>query len=187
MGLQLRPGALPWPPGKHGRRHNGRAGVNELVDSLFGLAHPWWEMVLRGAAVYVAVLVLVRLVGKRTVGQFTPFDLVLVVVLGESVGHSLVGEDHSLAGGLILAATLLSLNWGLGFLTARWPAFDRVVEGRPVLLARSGELYRDVLRKQSLSEKEFNMAMREQGVSDVAEVELAMLETSGNITIVKKA
>ena len=161
--------------------------MNELVDSLFGMAHPWWEMVLRGAAVYVAVLVLVRLVGKRTVGQFTPFDLVLVVVLGESVGHSLVGKDHSLSGGLILAATLLSLNWGLGFLTARWPAFDRVVEGRPVLLARSGELYRDVLRKQSLSEKEFNMAMREQGVSDVAEVELAMLETSGNITIVKKA
>ena len=160
--------------------------MNELVDSLFGLAHPWWEMVLRGAAVYVAVLVLVRLVGKRTVGQFTPFDLVLVVVLGESVGHSLVGEDHSLAGGLILAATLLSLNWGLGFLTARWPAFDRVVEGRPVLLARSGELYRDVLRKQSLSEKEFDMAMRAQGINDVAQVELAMLETSGDITIVTK-
>src|SRR5690554_2766308 len=143
-------------PSRFEPRRIGAAGVNELVDSLFELAHPWWEMVLRGAAVYVAVLVLVRLVGKRTVGQFTPFDLVLVVVLGESVGHALVGEDHSLSGGLILAATLLILNWGLGFLTARWPAFDRLAEGRPVLLARSGKLYRDVLRKQSLSEKEFD-------------------------------
>src|SRR5690606_1948583 len=163
-------------------RRSGEAAVNELAHSLFAMGHPWWELVLRGTAVYVAVLVLVRLVGKRTVGQFTPFDLVLVVVLGESVGHSLVGEDHSLVGGLVLAATLLTLNWAVGFITARWPAFDRLVEGRPVLLARSGELYRDVLRRQSLSEKEFNMAMREQGVSDVAEVELAMLETSGNIT-----
>src|SRR5690554_3682146 len=128
-------------PSRFEPRRTGAAGVYELVDTLFGMAHPWWEMVLRGAAVCVAVRALVRLWGKRTVGQFTPFDLVLVVVLGASVGHSLVGKDHSLSGGLILAATLLSLNWGLGFLTARWPAFDRVVEGRPVLLARSGELY----------------------------------------------
>src|SRR5690606_37383652 len=116
-------------PSRSEPRRSGEAAVNELAHSLFAMGHPWWELVLRGTAVYVAVRVLVRMVGKRTVGQFTPFDLVLVVVLGESVEHSLVGEDHSLVGGLVLAATLLTLNWAVGFITARWPAFDRLVEG----------------------------------------------------------
>src|SRR5690606_40812427 len=101
--------------------------------------------------------------------------------------HSMVGEDASLVGGLILAATLLSLNWLVGFMTARSPRFDRAVEGRPVLIARNGELYRDVLRRQSLSEREFEMAMREADCKDLSQVELAMLETSGDITIVSRS
>ena len=75
-----------------------------MLDSLFELAMPWWEFVLRAVAVYVVVLVLVRLTGKRTVGQFTPFDLLLVVLLGTAVQNSLIGEDTSLVGGLKPAA-----------------------------------------------------------------------------------
>lgn len=161
--------------------------MQQLAESLFGMAMPWWEMILRAFSVYVVVLLMVRISGKRTVGQFTPFDLILVVLLGESVGHSMVGEDASLVGGLILAATLLSLNWLVGFMTARSPRFDRAVEGRPVLIARNGELYRDVLRRQSLSEREFEMAMREADCKDLSQVELAMLETSGDITIVSRS
>lgn len=160
--------------------------MHDLADSLFSMSMPWWELVLRGFAVYVVVLVLVRISGKRTVGQFTPFDLIVVVLLGESVGHSMIGEDHSLLGGLMVAATLLGLNWLMGFLSARSPKFDRVAEGRPVLLARDGEVFTDVLRRHSLSEKEFDMAMRDHGVVDHGHVALAMLETSGVITIVEK-
>ena len=65
------------------------------MSGLFELELPWWELVLRGAAVYVAMLVLVRLSGKRTVGEFTPFDLVLVVLLGESVGGALIASNHA--------------------------------------------------------------------------------------------
>src|SRR5690554_3786513 len=133
----------------------------DLFDSLFGTSMPWWEFILRATLVYLVVLLLVRITGKRTVGQFTPFDLILVVLLGESVGHSMVGGDESLVGGLILAATLLGLNWAVGFISARSRRFDEAIEGRPVLLARNGELFRDVLKRQSLSEREFERAMRD--------------------------
>lgn len=159
----------------------------DLFESLFGMENPWWEFILRAGAVYLVVLVMVRITGKRTVGQFTPFDLIVVVLLGESVGESMVGGDHSLVGGLILAATLLGLNWLVGFISAHSPKFDEVIEGRPVLVARDGELFHDVLLKQSLNVRDFEDAMRQANCNDLSNVELAMLETSGHITVVKKS
>jgi len=159
----------------------------DLFESLFGTAIPWWEFILRAGAVYLVVLLMVRITGKRTVGQFTPFDLIVVVLLGESVGESMVGGDHSLVGGLILAATLLGLNWLVGFISARSPGFDAMIEGRPVLIARNGELFHDVLLQQSLNVKDFETAMREADCDDLSRVELAMLETSGHITVVTRS
>jgi uncharacterized membrane protein YcaP (DUF421 family) len=99
----------------------------------------------------------------------------------------MVGEDASLIGGLILAATLLGLNWGVGFISARSRRFDEAIEGHPVLLARNGELFRDVLKQQSLSEREFERAMRDADCADLSQVELAMLETSGDITVIARS
>lgn len=159
----------------------------DLFDSLFGMEHPWWEFILRASAVYLVVLLMVRTTGKRTVGQFTPFDLIVVVLMGESVSESMIGGDHSLLGGLILAATLLGLNWLVGFISAHSPRFDEMIEGRPVLIARDGELFHDVLLKQSLNVKDFESAMREADCSDLSKVEFAMLETSGHITVVTRS
>lgn len=89
-------------------------------------------------------------------------------------------------GGLILAATLLGLNWTVGRLSARSRAFDRMVEGKPVILARRGELYRDELTRQSVSEQDFAIARRSAGYVSISEVELAVLETSGEITFMGK-
>ena len=158
----------------------------DLFESLFDMANPWWEFILRAGAVYLVVLLMVRITGKRTVGQFTPFDLIVVVLLGESVGESMVGGDHSLLGGLILAGTLLALNWLVGFISARSPRFDEMIEGRPVLIARNGELFHDVLVQQSLNVKDFEDAMRQANCNDLSNVELAMLETSGHITVVTR-
>lgn len=159
----------------------------DLFESLFEMENPWWEFILRAGTVYVVVLLMVRITGKRTVGQFTPFDLIVVVLLGESVGESMVGGDHSLLGGLILAGTLLALNWVVGFISARAPKFDQMIEGRPVLIARNGELFQDVLVQQSLNVKDFEDAMRQANCNDLSRVELAMLETSGHITVVTKS
>ncbi|MBD9370995.1 YetF domain-containing protein [Xanthomonas sp. XNM01] len=158
-----------------------------MLESLFELAMPWWEFVIRAIAVYVVVLLLVRLTGKRAVGQFTPFDLLLVVLLGTAVQNSLIGEDVSLLGGLILAATLLALNWIVGALTARFPGLDRIVEGEPVLLARDGQVFERVLRRQNVSHADFEGAKRRAECDSDADIALAVLETSGEITLIRKA
>lgn len=158
--------------------------MSDALARMLDLGMPWWEFVLRAVVVYIAVLVLMRLAGKRTVGQFTPFDLLVIVLLGNAVQNALIGQDSSLLGGLLLAATLLALNWGVGLLSARSRRFDRLVEGVPVILVRHGHLFRDVLARQAITERDLATARRAAGYATIAQIELAVLETSGEITFV---
>ena len=155
------------------------------MSDLFALAMPWWEFVLRAVVVYVVLLTLVRLSGKRAVGQYTPFDLVLIALLGNAVQNSLLGDDHSLLGGLLLVATLIGLNWSVGVVSARSRKADRVLAGEPVLLAKDGEIYKAVLRRENISQADFDGAMREADCAKVDDIHLALLETNGKISIVK--
>ena len=156
------------------------------MSGLFDLAMPWWEFVLRAVAVYVILLVMLRMFGKRTVGQFTPFDLMVIVLLGTAVQNSLIGEDYSLLGGLILAATLITCNWLVGFATARSERLDRLVEGSPVLLGRDGQLFTSALRAQNLSQLDVDEALRDNGLSDISAAALVTLEVDGTITVVPR-
>ncbi len=156
------------------------------MSDLFDLAMPWWEFVLRAIVVYVLVLGMVRMSGKRALGQFTPFDVLLIVLLGNAVQNALLGKDTSLGGGLLLAATLVVLNYAVGWVSSRSLAVERLVEGEPVLIARHGELLESVLRQELVTRADFDVAMRQQGCRDIAEVELALLETNGHITIVQR-
>jgi len=150
---------------------------------MFEMSMPWWEFVLRAVIVYVVLLAMIRLSGKRTMGQFTAFDMLLIVLLGNAVQNALLGKDTSMSGGLLLAATLIVLNWTVGFVTARSRRAERLLEGEPVVLARNGHVYRDVLRRELVSRDDFAKSMREQGCSDVDRIHLALLETNGHITI----
>ena len=156
------------------------------MSAMFALAMPWWQFVLRAVVVYVVVLVLVRVSGKRALGQFTPFDVLLVVLLGTAVQNSLIGSDTSLGGGLLLAATLIVLNYAVGWATSRSPRLERWVEGEPVVLARDGHVFRQVLRRELVSTADFKAAMRNQGCVAIEDVALALLETSGHITIITR-
>lgn len=156
------------------------------MSSLFELAMPWWEFVLRAAVVYFAVLAMVRLSGKRTVGQFTPFDLIVVILLGTAVQNSLIGEDVSLLGGLILAATLIALNWLVAFATSRSRRLDGLVEGDPVLLGRDGRLFEAVLRRENMNRLDVEEALRDNGLSSVEDAALVTLEVDGTITVVPR-
>lgn len=156
------------------------------MSELFDLAMPWWEFVLRAVVVYAAVLVMVRLSGKRTVGQFTPFDLIVVVLLGTAVQNSLIGKDTSLLGGLLLAATLIGLNWLVGMVTSRFHRIETIVEGEPVVLARNGQVFAHVLRRQLISKEDFEVALRMNNVNDISDVDIALLETNGQISVVQK-
>ena len=160
--------------------------MSATFSEMFQMAMPWWAFVLRACMVYFILLAMIRMTGKRTMGQFTPFDMLLVVLLGNAVQNALLGEDTSVGGGLLLAATLIGLNWIVGLASARSPKVERWVEGSPVLLARDGQVYRDVLRRELISREDFEKAMREAGCLDVADIQLAVLENNGHITVVTR-
>ena len=156
------------------------------MTDLFELAMPWWEFLLRAVVVYVVLLAMIRMSGKRSMGQFTAFDVLLIVLLGNAVQNSLLGEDHSLLGGLLLAAVLIVLNWIVGWLSARSRRAERVIEGEPVVLARDGRLFDNVLRRELVSRNDFDEALRQHGEVRLDDVALALLETDGQISVVPK-
>jgi uncharacterized membrane protein YcaP (DUF421 family) len=157
-----------------------------LFAEMFELAMPWWEFVLRASIVYFILLAMIRASGKRTMGQFTPFDMLLVVLLGNAVQNALLGQDTSVGGGLLLALTLIALNWGVGFVSARSRKVEAMIEGSPVLLARDGKVYKEVLRRELISRADFDRALREAGCIAIDDIQSAVLETNGHITIVAK-
>ena len=156
------------------------------MSDLFLLSAPWWQFVLRASAMYLLVMVLIRVSGKRAVGQFTPFDLVLLILIGNAVQNGINGGDNSLTGAAIMATTLIALNYGVAFVTSRSRKVEKFVEGEPVVLARNGKLFDGVLRRELVSREDFRESLRMNGVEDVSEVELALLETTGSISVVKK-
>lgn len=160
--------------------------MSATFAEMFDLAMPWWAFVLRACLVYFLLLAMIRMTGKRTMGQFTPFDMLLVVLLGNAIQNALLGEDTSVGGGLLLAATLIALNWIVGLASARSPKVERWVEGSPVLLAREGQVYRDVLRRELISHEDFQKAMREAGCLQLVDIQLAVLENNGHITVVQR-
>ena len=156
------------------------------MSALFELSAPWWMFVLRAIAIYVLVMVLVRVSGKRAVGQFTPFDLVLLILIGNAVQNGINGGDNSLTGAAIMASTLIVLNYAVAFITSRSRRAEEVVEGVPVVLARDGKVFERVLREQLVSDADFHKALRQHQVAAVSDVALALLETNGSISVVPR-
>lgn len=155
------------------------------MPELLQLSVPWWEIVLRGSVVYFVLMVYLRVSGKRTVGQFTPFDLLVLVLLGDAVQGSMLAGDQSLPGGLLLAATLLGWNHVVGF-AARHRGLGRLIEGKPLVLAHNGRVYEDMLERANLSLDDLQEAMRNADCGSIADIRLAMLEKDGCISIVTR-
>jgi uncharacterized membrane protein YcaP (DUF421 family) len=152
---------------------------------MFNMQLPWWEFIARGGIVYSALLIMVRLSGKRTVGQFTPFDLLVVMLLSEAVSNSLSGGDDSLIGGLLVAATLIALNLLVAFSTSRSRKIANVVDGTAVLLGRDGRIFIDVAKGSRVGETDIEQALREADCP-LEKMQYAFLEPDGSISILKK-
>ena len=152
---------------------------------MFDMEYPWWEFVVRGTIVYLVLLVMVRVSGRRTVGQFTPFDLLVVMLLSESVSNALNGGDQSIGGGLIVAAVLVALNMLMAFLSSHSEKMSKVLDGTSVLLGRDGMLYEKVIKQCRLSDEEVQESMRECDCK-LGEMEFMFLEADGRITVQKK-
>ena len=153
---------------------------------MFNLAVPWWEFIVRGFIVYVFLLVLLRVTGKRQVGQLAPFDLVLLLVLSNAVQNSMNGGDNSLVGGLISATTLVGVNYIVGVATFRSKKLEAIIEGRPQLLIHDGKLFTDVMRSAHLTQHELHSALRQAGCATVEDVRSAILENGGSISVVRR-
>ncbi|UXI69864.1 DUF421 domain-containing protein [Tahibacter amnicola] len=153
---------------------------------MFDLSLPWWHFVVRGAVVYLVLMVLVRIAGKRTVGEFTPFDLLVVILIGETTQGALTGGDNSVLGAIIVAATLVALNYGVGFASTRSRLIDTLTEGEPVIVVRDGRILHKAMRRNNLPESDLEEALRKADVTDPADVQLAVLETNGEITVVTR-
>ena len=156
------------------------------MQDLFQLSAPWWHFVLRACAIYALVMVLVRVSGKRAVGQFTPFDLVLLILIGNAVQNGINGGDNSLTGAAIMASTLIALNYLVAWQTSRNRRVERWVEGEPVVLARDGRVFKHVLRRELVSHDDFAEALRMNNIDDIGDVRLALLETNGRITVMAR-
>ena len=153
---------------------------------MWTLAVPWWELVLRSTVVYVVLLGLIRLTGKRQIGQLAPFDLVLLLVLSNAVQNSMNAGDNSLIGGLLSAGTLIVLNSLVAAGTYRSKRLETFIEGRPQVLIHNGKLYSKVLDDARLTHHELNAALRQAGCLAVADVHCAVLENNGLISVVAR-
>ena len=154
---------------------------------MWNLSLPWWEFILRGIIVYAFLLILIRITGKRQVGQLAPFDLVLLLVLSNAVQNAMNGGDNSIGGGLISAVTLVLLNYLIGMATYRSKTLEAIVEGRPDVLIHNGVLFPAVMKRAKLTHHELNAALRQAGCVCVEEVHTAVLENNGAISVVAKS
>ncbi len=144
---------------------------------------PWWEFIVRGLIIYAFLILLLRVTGKRQVGQLAPFDLVLLLVLSNAVQNAMNGGDNSVTGGIISATTLIVLNGVVGRLTFNSKNLERIIEGRPEILIHNGKLFAEVLEREKLTHHELNAALRAAGCSCPEEVHYAILENTGQITV----
>ena len=140
---------------------------------------------MRTIVIYLVVLVGVRLSGKREVGQMTPFDLTLLLLLSKSVQNAMTGPDTSVWGGVVAACTLLLMNYLIAELSGVNRRFRRFVEGQPSLLIHDGKVISAHLAKEHVSTDELHRALREHGITDYKDVALAVLEVDGSISCLK--
>ncbi len=158
-----------------------------MFDKLLKLDVPAADLVIRGAVVYIAVLILLRVSGKRQIGQMGVTEFVAILLISNAVQNAMNGGDNSLVGGLLLAAVLIALSTTLTFFTFKSKAISVLFEGVPTILVHKGKIIPKNMSKERLRESELKALLRKQGVHNLAEVETAILEADGTFSITKKA
>ena len=177
---------MPLPTPGDGNFHLVITAGFDTLTRMWQLSIPFWELILRVVIIYAFLLVLLRLSGKRQVGQLAPFDLVLLLVLSNSVQNAMTAGDNSVLAGLISAAALVLMNYLVGLATYKSKKLEALVEGRPEVLIHNGRLFTDVMERERLTHHELNAALRTAGCACVEEVRFAVLENNGVISVQPK-
>jgi uncharacterized membrane protein YcaP (DUF421 family) len=143
------------------------------------------RIVTHTAAIYLLLLLVFRVAGRRTLAETTSFDLVLLLIIGDTTQQALVGDDDTVIGALVAILSVVSLDMTMSYLKMSFPAFDRLLEGKPVLLIHDGQLQHSAMRANSLDEEDIREAARlSHGLGEMKEIRQATLERDGKISIV---
>jgi uncharacterized membrane protein YcaP (DUF421 family) len=152
--------------------------------------HPSWSdagiIAAKTAAVYAFLILGLRLLGKRELGQMSIYDLVMIVVLGNAVQNAMINNDNTLGGGVVAAVVLLALNRGVNATTTRSKKVERLLVGEPVLIVHNGVPNRRAMAKEGVSREQIHAALREHGIEQMADVHMCVLEVDGTISVVPR-
>ncbi len=147
---------------------------------------PWWNLAIRGSVVFVAILLLLRISGKRQVGQMGMAQFVVLLLISNAVQNAMNGGDNSLLAGLILATVLIAWSYLFEVITYRSKRLENLIQGRPRLLVHNGTILPEHLQRELLSERELRAILRRQGIHDLHEVQEAVLESDGYVSVIRK-
>jgi uncharacterized membrane protein YcaP (DUF421 family) len=160
-------------------------GASTMSENLFTFNLPILNLVIRAVVVYISVLILLRISGKRQIAQMGPTEFVAILLISNAVQNSMNGGDNSLIGGLLLALVLITVSWLISFLTYRSKFFESIFEGTPTLLIHKGKIIQKHMAKERLSETDLHHLLRHQGVHHFNEIDTAILEADGTLSITK--
>jgi uncharacterized membrane protein YcaP (DUF421 family) len=161
----------------------GGMALTPIFDSMFHLPAPILEKLLRPVIVYLVLVLLLRLFGKRELAQLNPFDLVVLLSLSNTVQNAIIGDDNSVTGGIIGAFSLLAINWLVVHLLFRSPKLTRLLEGRPTVLVQRGQIDMKAMRRESLSREELISVIHRQGFEHLHQVHRCELEPNGSFYV----
>ena len=156
---------------------------SQAWNNMFPLQLPWVEKLLRPVIVYLALVVLLRVFGKRELAQLNPFDLVVLLSLSNTVQNAIIGNDNTVTGGLMGACALLSVNWIVARILFRSRRLTHALEGRSTILVRHGRLNHAALRRESLTVEDLMSVLHRQGFASLDQVALCQLEPNGTFYI----
>jgi uncharacterized membrane protein YcaP (DUF421 family) len=156
-----------------------------MNDVLWIPSLPFVHILIRAAVVYVFVLLLLRVSGKRQIGQMGPAEFVALLLVSNAVQNSMNGGDNSITAGLVLAAVIMGLSGVIGWLSYRSKRIADLVQGRPVMLVYKGELVAHNLAKSRVALRELHVMLRHQGFEDLKDIHEAILEANGTLSVIK--
>jgi uncharacterized membrane protein YcaP (DUF421 family) len=157
--------------------------LQTLSNDMFHIPLPIVEKILRPVVVYLFLVIFLRLFGKRELAQLNPFDLVVLLSLSNTVQNAMIGDDNSVSGGIIGAASLLTINWLVMWLLYRAPKLDTALQGSPTTLIRDGVVDAGAVKREALTQEELISVLNKNGFSDPGEVELCVLEPNGTFYV----
>ena len=156
---------------------------HDLFHQMFHLPLPILEKLLRPVIVYLVLILLLRLFGKRELAQLNPFDLVVLLSLSNTVQNAIIGDDNSITGGVIGAVGLLGINWMVVRVLYSAPKLNRMLEGRATTLVRDGKIDRDAVRREALTHEELMEVIHRQGFEHLHQVRACVLEPNGTFYV----